>query len=361
MPPTRALRSRIVKTQYKPEYRIESKASLKARGVTTQQCPYCDKLLSITSDLYRHIKTHTEEKRHWCEYCSYGSYQWINVKIHQRKHFSEKPEQCPNCDFCTKDPSSLTRHRKRWHAYVPPPRRERAKQPKKSVGANVKTEDSDKEKSSTSTIPAPLPHPIYPSATTSASMHYGSPAMYLPSLPNQNVGLPNPLYTSNWPYALPPYAYYPSYSMDPALQNSSHSNVQASRTGLGYHGQVIPGIFPGGYTVGHSHNGNGKMRQVGQAFGSQTHFNHFDISGHHEAAYRHGRGQGHISMDTVFPGSHPSSFPVSAPSTASSASTRELPQLLPFDFAVDAGWTDWDLDLDCLDGRSSFESSGSSS
>ncbi|KAG6816215.1 hypothetical protein H0H87_007713 [Tephrocybe sp. NHM501043] len=31
----------------------------------------------------------------------------------------EKPNACPDCDFCTADPGCLTRHRKRKHGYVP--------------------------------------------------------------------------------------------------------------------------------------------------------------------------------------------------------------------------------------------------
>ncbi|KAK1221163.1 hypothetical protein PQX77_016040, partial [Marasmius sp. AFHP31] len=42
-----------------------------------------------------------------------------------------KTERCPDCDFSTVDPGSLTRHRKRIHGYVPKARRSRQPPPPK--------------------------------------------------------------------------------------------------------------------------------------------------------------------------------------------------------------------------------------
>ncbi|KAJ3848441.1 hypothetical protein EV368DRAFT_2436, partial [Lentinula lateritia] len=55
--------------------------------------------------------------------CAYSSSQRSNFNTHYRTHTQEKSKACPDCSFRTGDPSSLTRHRKRIHNYVPNPRK----------------------------------------------------------------------------------------------------------------------------------------------------------------------------------------------------------------------------------------------
>ncbi|KAL0062553.1 hypothetical protein AAF712_010592 [Marasmius tenuissimus] len=78
----------------------------------------------------RHMKTHAENKsqiQHGCPWpgCSFSNLQRSNVTTHYRTHTGDKNKKCPDCDFRTVDPGSLTRHRKRQHQYVPVPRKAR--------------------------------------------------------------------------------------------------------------------------------------------------------------------------------------------------------------------------------------------
>lgn len=85
-------------------------------------------------------------RMHRCPFqdCDYQNLQKSNVDTHIRTQqvsaqFSpfhlltvapstgEKSRLCPDCDFASADPGSLTRHRKRFHGYVPKPRQARVK------------------------------------------------------------------------------------------------------------------------------------------------------------------------------------------------------------------------------------------
>lgn len=56
--------------------------------------------------------------------------------IHYESQFPStktKTNSCPECDFTTADPGSLTRHRKRIHGYIPKIRRSRHPKPRTGV------------------------------------------------------------------------------------------------------------------------------------------------------------------------------------------------------------------------------------
>ncbi|KAJ3813103.1 hypothetical protein EV368DRAFT_21986, partial [Lentinula lateritia] len=55
--------------------------------------------------------------------CNFENLQKSNVETHIRTHTKSKTNSCPDCDFVTVDPGSLTRHRKRIHGYIPKMRR----------------------------------------------------------------------------------------------------------------------------------------------------------------------------------------------------------------------------------------------
>lgn len=135
------------------------------------ECKLCSKKLARAGDMNRHMRAHARMRQpqyvfcpvpalarqitfgriHRCPFpgCSFQNNQRTNVETHIRtqsvttnyRHrrksnclfcsFStgERSQHCPDCDFRTSDPGSLTRHRKRLHKYVPKPRRRRANMP----------------------------------------------------------------------------------------------------------------------------------------------------------------------------------------------------------------------------------------
>ncbi|KAK7458069.1 hypothetical protein VKT23_009974 [Stygiomarasmius scandens] len=76
---------------------------------------------------------------HRCPYpgCGFENLQKSNVETHIRTHTKSKTNCCPDCDFTTVDPGSLTRHRKRIHGYIPKPRQPR--RPKAQEGVFMST------------------------------------------------------------------------------------------------------------------------------------------------------------------------------------------------------------------------------
>ncbi|KAJ7585223.1 hypothetical protein C8J56DRAFT_1053613 [Mycena floridula] len=89
-------------------------------------CVICDKFISRRGDMPRHRRTHLPVRdkfklMHRCPFtgCRYQNLQKSNVDTHIRTHTGDKTQACPDCDFRTADPGSLTRHRKRIHDYVP--------------------------------------------------------------------------------------------------------------------------------------------------------------------------------------------------------------------------------------------------
>ncbi|KAJ3995061.1 hypothetical protein F5050DRAFT_373455 [Lentinula boryana] len=96
---------------------------------------------------------------HRCPYaeCNFENLQKSNVETHIRTHTKSKTNNCPDCDFTTVDPGSLTRHRKRIHGYIPKTRRSRHPKPTSTAtGSPIATSedpsshihDTDEETSS---------------------------------------------------------------------------------------------------------------------------------------------------------------------------------------------------------------------
>ncbi|KAG6908295.1 hypothetical protein DXG01_005396 [Tephrocybe rancida] len=83
---------------------------------------------------------------HKCSFpgCEYQCLQKSNLATHTRTQYvqwlfllnelinnfpstGDKPFGCPDCEFCTGDPGSLTRHRKNRHSYIPKSTRKKAR------------------------------------------------------------------------------------------------------------------------------------------------------------------------------------------------------------------------------------------
>ncbi|KAJ4468824.1 hypothetical protein J3R30DRAFT_3554493 [Lentinula aciculospora] len=102
-------------------------------------CSICNAVISNKTDLPRHMKIHSMDRdklMHRCPYpdCNFENLQKSNVETHIRTHTKSKTNCCPDCDFTTVDPGSLTRHRKRIHGYIPKIRRSRHPKPQQEAG-----------------------------------------------------------------------------------------------------------------------------------------------------------------------------------------------------------------------------------
>ncbi|ESK88994.1 transcriptional repressor ctcf-like [Moniliophthora roreri MCA 2997] len=143
--------------------RVKSeKRSTEPRG--SSQCTICNVIISNKTDMPRHMKIHSENRdklMHRCPYpgCKFENLQKSNVETHIRTHTKTKTERCPDCDFSTVDPGSLTRHRKRIHGYVPKTRRSRQPAP-------------------------PRPPIVLPEAGPSTTQHLSSQQAQSPTHPN---------------------------------------------------------------------------------------------------------------------------------------------------------------------------------
>ncbi len=80
------------------------------------QCTYpgCVYATAKSSDLTRHMGTHTGEKPYKCPYtnCRYTSTHSDNLKRHMRIHTGEKPYKCPHpgCEYASTQLSNLVKH-----------------------------------------------------------------------------------------------------------------------------------------------------------------------------------------------------------------------------------------------------------
>ncbi|KAJ4495785.1 hypothetical protein C8J55DRAFT_494889 [Lentinula edodes] len=99
-------------------------------------CEFCGARVARPCDLHRHMQKHLRgeeraSRSFSCPYsnCDFQSLQKGNMDTHIRSvHTRIKDQECPDCEFATADPGSLTRHRKRRHEYVPERRKPRAEQ-----------------------------------------------------------------------------------------------------------------------------------------------------------------------------------------------------------------------------------------
>ncbi|KAF5379352.1 hypothetical protein D9757_007671 [Collybiopsis confluens] len=142
------------------------------------ECSDCGLLLTNTKDLRKHVYEEgagMSQVRYRCSWanCFFEAAQRSNMKTHYCTwHSKEKRNACPECDFKTCDPGSLTRHRKRIHKYVPKPRKARTlKKPRYSPHTFVASSyGSDSESSqSSSSLPTLFPYSFLPLSFLSKS------------------------------------------------------------------------------------------------------------------------------------------------------------------------------------------------
>ncbi|KAJ3874348.1 hypothetical protein F5051DRAFT_474137 [Lentinula edodes] len=105
--------------------------SFKFIDESARECRECNLVFDYPYQMRKHMQIHghadASQAKFRCTWggCAYSSSQRSNFNTHYRTHTQEKSKTCPDCSFRTGDPSSLTRHRKRIHNYIPNPRKAR--------------------------------------------------------------------------------------------------------------------------------------------------------------------------------------------------------------------------------------------
>ena len=61
-------------------------------------CSQCDNGFTTSSDLKRHIETHSEDKSYQCSQCDKAFNRNSDLQRHIVLHSGEKPYQCSQCD-----------------------------------------------------------------------------------------------------------------------------------------------------------------------------------------------------------------------------------------------------------------------
>ncbi|XP_068117123.1 putative transcription factor Ovo-like 1 isoform X2 [Hyperolius riggenbachi] len=79
------------------------------------RCTLCDKSFSYQRMLNRHMKCHSEVKRHRCEHCGKGFNDTFDLKRHVRTHTGVRPYKCHLCDKAFTQRCSLESHLKKIH------------------------------------------------------------------------------------------------------------------------------------------------------------------------------------------------------------------------------------------------------
>ncbi|XP_053674397.1 zinc finger protein 595-like [Anopheles nili] len=77
----------------------------------TYNCKICNRQFTSSSNLAKHITTHTGEKKYVCEFCEKRFSQGGQLTVHRRIHTGERPFACENCGDRFLDGSSFKRHK----------------------------------------------------------------------------------------------------------------------------------------------------------------------------------------------------------------------------------------------------------
>ncbi|KAM4564577.1 putative transcription factor Ovo-like 1a [Fundulus diaphanus] len=79
-------------------------------------CQVCQKTFQYQRMLNRHVKCHSETKRHLCNFCGKGFNDTFDLKRHVRTHTGVRPYKCTLCDKAFTQRCSLESHMKKIHS-----------------------------------------------------------------------------------------------------------------------------------------------------------------------------------------------------------------------------------------------------
>lgn len=98
-----------------PCHQPVTKLSSAQAGGVSYACPMCQKVFQFQRMLNRHLKCHSEQKRHLCDFCGKGFNDTFDLKRHVRTHTGVRPYKCNLCEKAFTQRCSLESHMKKIH------------------------------------------------------------------------------------------------------------------------------------------------------------------------------------------------------------------------------------------------------
>ncbi|XP_071671668.1 transcriptional repressor CTCFL isoform X1 [Patagioenas fasciata] len=110
---------RVVRNPKSPKFQICTQ-HWKTGDKTVFSCGLCTFTSLRTSNLMRHVKTHSDEKRHVCHLCLKAFRTAAVLHNHVNAHTGTRPHKCSDCDMAFVTSGELSRHRRYKHTLEKP-------------------------------------------------------------------------------------------------------------------------------------------------------------------------------------------------------------------------------------------------
>uniref|UniRef100_A0A3B3RZH2 Ovo-like zinc finger 1b n=1 Tax=Paramormyrops kingsleyae TaxID=1676925 RepID=A0A3B3RZH2_9TELE len=99
---------------------LRTKIKVRDSGTPALVCQVCHKGFQQQRMLKRHLKCHSDIKRHPCSYCGKGFNDTFDLKRHIRTHTGVRPYKCSQCEKGFTQRCSLESHMKKIHGVAQP-------------------------------------------------------------------------------------------------------------------------------------------------------------------------------------------------------------------------------------------------